>query len=44
MLRLYAPEAVEARLGRVGLDGERPPGHDGFDAGPGWHAFAARKR
>ena len=44
VLRLYAPEAVEAALGRVGFAWERLPGYDGFDVGPGWHAFAATKR
>jgi hypothetical protein len=43
VLRLYPPEAVEALLRRVGFAWERLPGYDGFDAGPGWHAFAARK-
>jgi SAM-dependent methyltransferase len=41
VLRLYPPQAVEELLGRVGFAWERLPGYDGFDAGPGWHAFAA---
>jgi aminoglycoside 6'-N-acetyltransferase I len=44
VLRLYAPEAIEAALGRAGYAGQRLPGYDGFDVGPGWHAFAAVKR
>jgi aminoglycoside 6'-N-acetyltransferase I len=44
VLRLYDPESVGALLGEAGFSWERLPGYDGFDAGPGWHAFAAVKR
>jgi aminoglycoside 6'-N-acetyltransferase I len=44
VLRLYTPEAVEARLDRAGFSWERLPGYDGLDVRPGWHAFAAVKR
>jgi hypothetical protein len=44
VLRLYAPDAVEALLAGAGFAWERLPGYDGFSAGPGWHAFAAVRR
>jgi SAM-dependent methyltransferase len=44
VLRLYSPEDVESLLARAGFSSERLPGYDGFEVGPGWHAFAAVRR
>jgi SAM-dependent methyltransferase len=43
VLRLFAPEAVEQQLERVGFAWEHLAGYDGLDVGPGWRAFAAVK-
>lgn len=44
VLRLYAPEDVEALLTRIGFGWERLRGYDDFDFPEGWHAYAATKK
>jgi SAM-dependent methyltransferase len=43
VLRLYAPEEVEALLRAAGFDYERLDGYGGYPTLHGWHVFAARR-
>jgi hypothetical protein len=43
LLRLHAPEEIEAMLDAAGFTWERLAGYDDLPLAPGWHAWAAVK-